>query len=80
MTAPTDFRALCAELVNALDGEIEMYDARCNDLIARARAALAAEPEPVEPTDKELNQLWEDLYCKLRKSPTPPSPAGGTDD
>jgi hypothetical protein len=54
----TDYRALCAELVNALEGEIEMYETRCDDLIARARAALD-EPEPKLET-------WEELAAWLR--------------
>jgi hypothetical protein len=44
------FRKLCAELVDDLEpwvvyGEIEAIE-KSHDLIARARAALAAEPEP----------------------------------
>lgn len=48
---PTDFRALCAELVDALEewarGQGSSVDA---PLIARVRAALEAQPEPVAPT------------------------------
>jgi hypothetical protein len=46
----TDFRALCAELVDALAEQD-----RCWMLINDARAALA-QPEPA-PTDEELLQL-----------------------
>ena len=47
----TDIRALCAELVDDLEpwityGEIEAIE-KSHDLIDRARAALAAEPEPL---------------------------------
>ncbi len=60
--SPTDWRALCAELVDELEewvafgdvGEIELAHA----LIARARAALAR-PEPQGPTDEELHDLWD---------------------
>ena len=47
----TDFRALCAELVDALAEQD-----RCWMLINDARAALA-QPEPVAPTDEELEEL-----------------------
>ena len=53
MTNP-DFRALCAELVDALKDE-NTYTIRI-ELIDRARAALA-QPEPVAPTDEELLRL-----------------------
>jgi len=50
---PTDWRALCAELV---DGWVEGCDIA--GPIARARTALA-QPEPEGPTDEELYQFWE---------------------
>jgi hypothetical protein len=51
MTNP-DFRALCAELLAAL--EIQLDELRFNNrLCLRARAALA-QPKPVAPTDEEL--------------------------
>jgi len=50
MTAP-DFRALCAELLAAL--EIQLGELRFdNRLCKRARAALAAEPHG--PTEEDL--------------------------
>jgi len=59
----TDFRALCAELVEKLD------ELNCNfnipnqsALIERAYEALA-QPKPQGPTDEELHQLWLDLYA-----------------
>ena len=57
MTTPTDYRALCAELADALDawqlGGGPPEDTADADLITRARTALA-QPEPEGPTDDEL--------------------------
>jgi hypothetical protein len=51
----SDYRALCAELLAAL--EIQLDELRFNNrLCLRARAALA-QPEPVAPTDEELLKL-----------------------
>ena len=50
----TDFRALCAELVDALKDE-NTYTIRI-ELIDRARAALAE--QPVGPTDDELLRIY----------------------
>jgi hypothetical protein len=57
----TDFRALCAEL-------IEIIEEHCNpdeyslldvvNVLNRARAALEAQPEPQGPTDAELITMW----------------------
>jgi hypothetical protein len=59
---PTDFRALCAELVDAYAWCVDNYMTALADedsLVQRARAALA-QPEPEEPTDEELNDVyWE---------------------
>ena len=62
MTTPTDFRALCAELVEKLD------ELNCNfnvpsqsALIDRATTALA-QPEPVGPTDEELVRVYQAAY------------------
>ena len=58
----TDFRALCAELITLnyerTDNVMEWVH-RWNALMDRARAALA-QPEPQEPTDYELAQLFSD--------------------
>jgi hypothetical protein len=73
-----DYRALCAELVAAVDEASDAVDrtsdcvnagnhpelwAQCvdlirrqDDLLSRARAALA-QPEPVAPTDEELDEF-----------------------
>jgi hypothetical protein len=48
----TDFRALCFELVDKIEGKAP-FGPDEEDLTNRARAALA-QPEPVAPTDKEL--------------------------
>ena len=52
----TDFRALCAELVELLDSEWfgVSYQPKALD---RARAALAS-PPPELPTDEELYEYW----------------------
>jgi hypothetical protein len=55
---PTDFRALCAELVDVFDNPSPpQYKA---DVLNRARAALA-QPEPQEPTDEELWELYDEM-------------------
>ena len=53
-----DFRALCAELVAALDPKVVGKDGYgpIAALLPRARAALA-QPEPVAPTDEEIMEL-----------------------
>jgi hypothetical protein len=72
----TDFRALCAELAKQLEGW-QCYaspDGPNAEVLARAHAALA-QPEPVGPTDEEIDALEaqretekaviEDIYAKL---------------
>jgi hypothetical protein len=66
----TDYRALCAELVDALKDE-NAYTIRI-ELIDRARAALAE--QPVVPTDKELMDLAEEAWVPFAKSQ--PHPQG----
>ncbi len=51
-----NFRALCAELADALDCELDLFESRHSDLLARTRAALAAEPQG--PTDQEIIEFW----------------------
>ena len=51
--SPTDWRALCAELVEKYDLEWRARE--------RIKTALA-QPEPQGPSDKELHQLWQELY------------------
>ena len=52
MTAPTDWRALCAIAV-------ELWDADCGmeSVLEQMRTALA-QPEPQGPTDEELREMW----------------------
>ena len=65
----TDYRALCANLTAALnDWQCETGDDRYAALIARARAALA-QPEPVAPTDEELEGMWIEQYGYTDYSP-----------
>ena len=63
----TDFRALCAELVEDIEEWMDGTD-HCPPssvaLVNRARAALA-QPEPQEPTDEELGKL---LYYEFTTS------------
>ena len=57
----TDFRALCAELVDELHCYKYVHPQHDTDLIDRARAALEAQPEPQGPTDEELWDLYQNL-------------------
>ena len=72
----TDFRALCVELLDALQGYVEyapVLDEGVEDerrLVIKARTALA-QPEPVEPTDEEImdlmpRQMHDDLAAAAR--------------
>jgi len=53
---PTDWRALCAELLEWAERTSSHYYKQA-DVIVRARAALA-QPKPVPPTDEELYDYW----------------------
>ena len=55
MTTPTDWRELCAELLEALEIQLDEL-ASTNRLCKRARTALA-KPVPQGPTDEELLEL-----------------------
>ena len=67
----TDFRALCTELLCSLE-QYPVQPPRDCDLIDRARAALA-EPEEQEPTDEELDAVWDEeagyfaLYVETKR-------------
>jgi hypothetical protein len=55
----TDFRALCAELVDIATAHCNPDDSAvgyCAAVLTRARAELA-QPEPVAPADKEVTEL-----------------------
>jgi len=56
MTTTPDFRALCAELMEVIEGEYE-GTGLCYELRHRADAALATSP-PKPPTDEELYDYW----------------------
>jgi len=61
----TDFRALCAELVEldqAEPGDYANWRQNWNAAIARARAALA-QPEPVAPTRKDAVDLYSEVMA-----------------
>ncbi len=57
----TDFRALCAELVDAHDADegmsVSKWTANLAAVLTRARTALA-QPEPQGPTDEELKLVY----------------------
>jgi hypothetical protein len=64
----TDFRALCAELIDALDKSQRPYgDKPESSLVWKARAALA-QPEPQGPTDEELNSKPSPNNLQIRSS------------
>ena len=54
----TDFRALCSELIEAIDSETADWE-DIEELKARARALLA-QPEPEKPSDEDLWELYDD--------------------
>jgi hypothetical protein len=63
MTTTPDFRALCAELLSALETEVYAHwsiDFEDHPLCKRARAALAT-PPPEPPTDEELDELFVEI-------------------
>ena len=65
----TDFRELCAELLEALENAIRVvygedgtkHISTADAVITKADTALA-QPKPQGPTDEELHQLWQELY------------------
>ena len=63
MTNP-DFRALCAELTNGYEHELNKSGLGCA-LIQRARAALA-QPEPVAPTDEAIEEAAKLIHASMR--------------
>jgi hypothetical protein len=54
--ATDTFRALCAELTTTLENTWDIRPKVIQELLDRARAALA-QPEPVAPTDEELDEF-----------------------
>ena len=61
----TDYRTLCAELVEAWDATADFdfndFGHAAADIVTRARTALA-QPEPVAPTDEELWSVGNDDF------------------
>lgn len=65
----TDFRALCAELVDIATAHCSPDDdavGYCAAVLARARAALEAQPEPQGPTDEEIDD-WHGRCADLTR-------------
>lgn len=65
-----DYRALCEELIDALESNHQTWRIPVSALIARARAALA-EPVAEGPTDEEImnlmpQQMHKDLAAAVR--------------
>jgi hypothetical protein len=61
----TDFRALCAELADELQGYKVAHPMHCRALLNRARAALA-QFEPQGPTDEEIDD-WHGRCADLTR-------------
>jgi hypothetical protein len=53
----TDFRALCQELMDAIDSGIPVERIKQSPLAVRVDAALA-QPEPQGPSDQELLRIY----------------------
>jgi hypothetical protein len=68
MTTPTDWRALCAELLEALENAIRViynedgtkHISTADHVISKADTALA-QPEPQGPTDEELWEAYDQM-------------------
>jgi hypothetical protein len=56
----TDYKRLCAELVDAIDSGIPTDRMHLSPLMLRVRDALA-EPEPEGPTDEALDELFTEI-------------------
>ncbi|MEN9859961.1 MAG: hypothetical protein RLZZ515_443 [Cyanobacteriota bacterium] len=67
MTTPPDFKALCAELVEALQYHREQTRPinKTTEALARARAALEAQPEPVDDRIAKLEAELERERLRL---------------
>ena len=71
-TEPTNWRALCAELTDALHDLTSLYEGHECELVTRSRTALAQpEPEVVGLSDEEImglmpQQMHEDLAAAVR--------------
>jgi hypothetical protein len=52
----TDYRAMCAELVEALHEHTCLYEGHESELVARARALLASSPDQDDATLKSIRE------------------------
>jgi hypothetical protein len=59
------FRALCAELTEALDAELDLFETRHSALLDRARAVLA-QPEPQGPSDSLVDRVADALMESIK--------------
>jgi hypothetical protein len=74
----TDFRALCSELHEALEKRCEtLEEDRLLDRSAAALRTALAQPEPVAPTDEELDKTLFRAVCDYMEQK---SPFGGPTD
>lgn len=64
----TDFRKLCAELINVWDSAIDQDLLDMHEAVERASAALS-EPAPEGPTDEQLD----DLFIEIDQTGSPES-------
>jgi len=56
MTTNFNFRAMCAELVEALHEHTCLYEGHESELVARARALLASSPDQDDATLKSIRE------------------------
>jgi hypothetical protein len=61
-----DFRALCAEMLNWIERASQAHVYGTQDLITRARAALAVEPVGEGPTDEEVEEAAKLIHASMR--------------
>ena len=64
MTTPTDWQALCAELLAMLDAQALRDPEMDGGLLRRRARAALAQPEPEGPTEHDIAELAEDIEWK----------------
>jgi hypothetical protein len=64
----TDFRALCARMADELDHyrQLLMDDRRATHALAAEARAVLAQPEPVAPTDAEIEEAAKLIHASMR--------------
>jgi hypothetical protein len=63
----TDFRALCTELMDAIDSGIPVERIKQSPLAVRVDAALAQpEPQGLKPTDEEIEEAAKLIHASMR--------------